>query len=319
MQVSRGILALLVLVGIVFASGLVLLLARQPVDQIEGQQARIVVASTGLIGEVVHRLTGGKVNVKVLLPPGAEVHDWEPSPGDIAAVGRAVLVVYTSDSLESYMSKLIEASGSRASVVKMEDAPGVELIGLSRDDHDHNDGHDHHSDVDPHLWLSLRNYIAFVRYLSQHLSVVFPELKDQIEENERAITGKAEALLNEYRERLRPYQGRPFLTEHLAFRYLAKEFGLINLAIKGVEEQEPDPQELIELQSLIVSHSIRVIYVDDPKATSETVESFARDLGLRVLKLETMEAMTLEEAIGGNGYLERMRQNLEALLEGFRG
>jgi zinc transport system substrate-binding protein len=207
------------------------------------------------------------------------------------------------------MRKMIEASGSRAVVVKVEDAPGVELIRES--DHQH-------GGVDPHIWLSLENYIAFVRHLSQKLAAVFPELRDQIAENERAITGRAEALLNEYRERLRPYRGRPFLTEHLAFRYLAKEFGLKNVAIKGVEEQEPDPQHLVELRNLVISYRIRAIYVDDPSAASKTVQSFARDLGLRMLRLDTMEAMTLEEALAGKGYLERMRQNLEALLEGFR-
>ena len=311
MQVSRRLFILIALVGAVVVASAVALIVLQQGSTAEDRGARTVVASTGLIGEVVYKLTGGKVSVKVLLPPGAKVHEWEPSASDVAAIGRAVLVVYTSDSLESYMRKMIEASGSRAVVVKMEDAPGVELIPLDEDDH-------HHGGVDPHIWLSLENYIAFVRHLSQKLAALFPELRDQIAENERAITGRAEALLNEYRERLSPYRGRPFLTEHLAFRYLAMEFGLKNVAIKGVEEQEPDPQRLVELRNLVTSYRIRAIYVDDPSAASKTVQSFARDLGLRLLRLDTMEAMTLEEALAGKGYLERMRQNLEALLEGFR-
>jgi zinc transport system substrate-binding protein len=311
MQVSRRLFILIALVGAVVVASAVALIVLQQGSTAEDRGARTVVASTGLIGEVVYKLTGGKVSVKVLLPPGAEVHEWEPSASDVAAIGRAVLVVYTSDSLESYMRKMIEASGSRAVVVKMEDAPGVELIPLDEDDH-------HHGGVDPHIWLSLENYIAFIRHLSQKLAALFPELRDQIAENERAITGRAEALLNEYRERLSPYRGRPFLTEHLAFRYLAKEFGLKNVAIKGVEEQEPDPQRLVELRNRVTSYRIRAIYVDDPSAASKTVQSFARDLGLRLLRLDTMEAMTLEEALAGKGYLERMRQNLEALLEGFR-
>jgi zinc transport system substrate-binding protein len=309
MQVSRRLFILIALVGAVVVASAAALIVLQQGSTAEDRGARTVVATTGLIGEVVYKLTGGKVSVKVLLPPGAEVHEWEPSASDIAAIGLAVLVVYTSDSLEGYMRKMIEASGSRAVVVKVEDAPGVELIRES--DHQHRG-------VDPHIWLSLENYIAFVRHLSQKLAAVFPELRDQIAENERAIAGRAEALLNEYRERLSPYRGNPFLTEHLAFRYLAKEFGLKNVAIKGVEEQEPDPQHLVELRNLVISYRIRAIYVDDPSAASKTVQSFARDLGLRMLKLDTMEAMTLEEALAGKGYLERMRQNLEALLEGFR-
>jgi zinc transport system substrate-binding protein len=311
MQVSRRLFILIALVGAVVVASAVALIVLQQGSTAEDRGARTVVASTGLIGEVVYKLTGGKVSVKVLLPPGAEVHEWELSASDIAAIGMAVLVVYTSDSLEGYMRKAIEASVSRAVVVKMEDAPGVELIRLVEGDHQHRG-------VDPHIWLSLENYIAFVRHLSQKLAALFPELRDQIAENERAIAGRAEALLNEYRERLSPYRGRPFLTEHLAFRYLAKEFGLKNIAIKGVEEQEPDPQHLVELRNLVTSYRIRAIYVDDPSAASKTIQSFARDLGLRMLRLDTMEAMTLEETLAGRGYLERMRQNLEALMEGFR-
>ncbi len=316
MQVSRRLLVLLALVvaTVVTSAAALLLVAPQPTVPTEDQRTRVVVASTGLIGELVYKLTGGKVSVRVLLPPGAEIHDWEPSPSDIVTVGRAVLVVYTSDSLEVYMRKLLEASGSRAVVVRMEDAPGVELISVDHADHDH----DSHGGVDPHIWLSLKNYIAFVRHLSQHLAAVFPDLREQIAENEREITTKAEALLKEFQERLRPYQGRPFLTEHLAFRYLARDFGLVNVAVKGIEEQEPDPQHLIELRSFVTSYGIKVIYVEDPSMVSKTVESFARDLGLRTMRLDTMEAMTLDEAVAGQGYLERMRGNLEALLEGFR-
>ncbi len=316
MQVSRRLLVLLALVvaAVVTSAAALLLVAPQPTVPTEDQRTRVVVASTGLIGELVYKLTGGKVSVRVLLPPGAEIHDWEPSPSDIVTVGRAVLVVYTSDSLEVYMRKLLEASGSRAVVVRMEDAPGVELISVDHADHDH----DSHGGVDPHIWLSLKNYIAFVRHLSQHLAAVFPDLREQIAENEREITTKAEALLKEFQERLRPYQGRPFLTEHLAFRYLARDFGLVNVAVKGIEEQEPDPQHLIELRSFVTSYGIKVIYVEDPSMVSKTVESFARDLGLRTMRLDTMEAMTLDEAVAGQGYLERMRGNLEALLEGFR-
>ncbi len=316
MQVSRRLLVLLALVvaAVVASAAALLLVAPQPTVPTEDQRTRVVVASTGLIGELVYKLTGGKVSVRVLLPPGAEIHDWEPSPSDIVTVGRAVLVVYTSDSLEVYMRKLLEASGSRAVVVRMEDAPGVELISVDHADHDH----DSHGGVDPHIWLSLKNYIAFVRHLSQHLAAVFPDLREQIAENEREITTKAEALLKEFQERLRPYQGRPFLTEHLAFRYLARDFGLVNVAVKGIEEQEPDPQHLIELRSFVTSYGIKVIYVEDPSMVSKTVESFARDLGLRTMRLDTMEAMTLDEAVAGQGYLERMRGNLEALLEGFR-
>ncbi|MEM1954666.1 MAG: zinc ABC transporter substrate-binding protein [Nitrososphaerota archaeon] len=313
MQVS--VLRPLVLVAAVLAAAAAAAIAFNlfPQDSaVETGRGGNVVVSTALIGEIVYRLTDGRVPVRVLLPPGAEIHDWEPSAKEVSEVSRATLVIYLTDALEGWMRDLIASSGYRGPIVVLERAPGVETIPLSGMEEDHM-----HGDIDPHLWLSLRNYVAFVRNIAESLRALYPELREVIDRNEATLVGRTDSLLAEYRERLKPYAGRAFLTEHLAFRYLARDFGLTNVAVKGVEEQEPDPRHLVELRSVVEEQGIKAIYVDNPSAVSKTVESFARELGLKVLRLDTMESMTLEEAISGRGYLERMRENLQALLEGF--
>ncbi|MEM0376102.1 MAG: zinc ABC transporter substrate-binding protein, partial [Nitrososphaerota archaeon] len=89
------------------------------------------VVSTALIGEIVYRLTDGRVPVRVLLPPGAEIHDWEPSAKEVSEVSRATLVIYLTDALEGWMRDLIASSGYRGPIVVLERAPGVETIPLS--------------------------------------------------------------------------------------------------------------------------------------------------------------------------------------------
>ncbi|MEM2042124.1 MAG: zinc ABC transporter substrate-binding protein, partial [Nitrososphaerota archaeon] len=104
MQVS--VLRPLVLVAAVLAAAAAAAIAFNlfPQDSaVETGRGGNVVVSTALIGEIVYRLTDGRVPVRVLLPPGAEIHDWEPSAKEVSEVSRATLVIYLTDALEGWM------------------------------------------------------------------------------------------------------------------------------------------------------------------------------------------------------------------------
>ncbi|MEN3048505.1 MAG: metal ABC transporter substrate-binding protein [Candidatus Caldarchaeales archaeon] len=288
---------------------------RQP----ESPRGKEVAVSIGLLGEIVHRLTDGAVRVQVIVPPGAHVHDWEPAPKDVEKVRRAVLVLHVIKPLDGWVADIVRAARSEARVVEVAAHPSIRVITT--------DGV-----PDPHVWLSLRNYAAMVDVVASELIRSFPDLSDRVKSRAEELKKKVMELHQEFAPKFERHRGKPFVTEHLAFRYLAEEFGLRNIALKGVEEEEPTARHLMELKEEIVRHGLRVIYAEpaardhhhhhhhhhhDHAHASELVEEFAEELGLEIRFLDTMEGLTLEDALKGHGYLHVMEENLEALLEGF--
>ncbi|MCS7126903.1 MAG: metal ABC transporter substrate-binding protein [Thaumarchaeota archaeon] len=313
---ARRVLLLTAVVAAVAAISVSLTLTavmRQP----ESSGEREVAVSIGLLGEIVHRLTDGAVRVQVVVPPGAEVHDWEPTPKEVERVKRAVLVFHVIKTLDGWVVDLVRSAGSGARVIEVAAHPSIKVI--------RTDGV-----PDPHVWLSLRNYASMVEVIASELVKAFPDLSDRVRSRAEALKKQVMGLYNEFAPKLEKHRGKPFVTEHLAFRYLAEEFGLKNLALKGVEEEEPTAKHLLELKEEIKKHGVKVIYAeptsrdhhthhahDHHAHASELVEEFAEELGLEIMFLDTMEGLTLEDALNGHGYLHVMEENLEALLKGF--
>ena len=112
-----------------------------------------VVASIYPIVEFSRQVAGDKAEVIGLIPAGAEPHDWEPSPKDIATIKQADVFVYNGI-VEGWVEQALKSAANDRRIV-VETIKGIELIEGEEHDHDHVDGHDHdhshdHTDSDGH-------------------------------------------------------------------------------------------------------------------------------------------------------------------------
>lgn len=268
---------------------------------------RVVAVTWGLPAEIVYRLGGGEIEVIQLLPPGAEIHEWEPTPETVREVARARLLVWTVRGFDDWALRLSESTG----VKSFEAARGVQL--MSVEDSETHEEHEHAS-YDVHFWLNPVNVKTIVEDVAEAFAAEFPELAPRIRANAEAMIGELEALHREISERLQPYRGRLFVTQHDSFRYLAEAYGLRVMAILGPEEEEPSAQHLREIVDAV--RGLCVIYAEDG-FVHPLVSSLSRDLNVGVMMLYTGEHLTLGDVRAGKGYVHLMRVNLMALVEGF--
>jgi zinc transport system substrate-binding protein len=247
-----------------------------------------IVASFYPLAYAAARIGGPGVDVENLTPPGAEPHDLEVSPQDVADLRSADLVLLLG---RGFQPQLEDAAGNGGDVVRVLDTPGLDV----------------HENDDPHVWLDPVRYAKVVGRIGQALGR--PAAADRMERRLRDLDG-------EYRAGLAHCQRREIVTSHEAFGYLAERYGLEQVAITGLSpESEPEPRKLQEVVSLVRERGVTTIYFET-LVSPRIAETVARETGAKTAVLDPIEGLTEAEAAHGDDYFSLMRKNLASLQEG---
>ncbi|WP_028401494.1 metal ABC transporter substrate-binding protein [Ectobacillus panaciterrae] len=258
-------------------------------------------------------VVGSNGKVDVLVPAGAEPHDFEPSPKDIAKIENADVFVYNSDSMETWVPKVLKSLDSKK--IKVVDASkGISLMeGIAEEEGDkHTDKTQEHP-MDPHVWLDPVLAQKEVENIKQAVIEVDQAHKQDYEKNADQFTVKLKDLDNQFRTTLGNAKRKEFVTQHAAFGYLAKEYGLTQVPIAGLSpDQEPSPAKLAELQKYVKDNNIKIIYFEEV-ASPKVAKTLADETGAKTVVLSPIEGITKEEQAKGQDYISYMKQNLDAL------
>jgi zinc transport system substrate-binding protein len=282
-----------------------------------GGEGLTVVAGFYPLEWTAQRVGGARLDVSSLTPPGAEAHDLELAPQDVAAVADADLLVY----LDGFQPALDEAAQNEAADTAWDAGQAADLtLTAAEDAHDGEteaEHAEHAADgaaVDPHFWLDPVRLASVGDALAQRLTEADPDGAATYEQNAAALRADLEGLDAEVQAGLAGCAVDTLVTAHDAFGYLADRYGLEVVGISGLSpSQEPDPAQLAEIASLVRERGVTTVYTEtlvDP-AVAETV---ATEAGVRTAVLDPIEGLTDESA--GSDYLEVMRANLTTLQEG---
>lgn len=270
----------------------------------------------------VQRIGGTRVDVRVLVPPGAEPHDYEPTPRDVVALRRARVVVFNGAGLEPWLTRLLpEVPDSTVRVNATEGLPliirepgnkGTPTVApLAR-----GGARERDALVDPHVWLDpvlARDQVA--RILAG-LVRADPRGRSEYQANAAALDLELRALHGRFEEALAYCGRREFIATHAAFGYLARRYGLTQIAITGLTpEAEPPPARLAEVVAVVRQHGIPIVYYE-PLDGPRLAEAVAREAGARVAPLNPLEGLTVAQEREGDDYFTVMHENLTGLIAG---
>ncbi|WP_430602817.1 zinc transport system substrate-binding protein [Enterococcus sp. DIV0724b] len=263
-------------------------------------------------------VVGDAGDVQLLIPAGTEPHDYEPSAKDIAKITDADVFVYNSHELETWVKDVLENVDEKK-VAVVEAAGSIDLMAGAAHEHDHDgeeadhDEHDHDHELDPHVWLDPVLAQKEVEAIRDALVEKYPDEKETFEKNATAYIEKLKELDTEYKEAFASAKNKTFVTQHAAFGYLAKQYGLTQESIAGISpDQEPSPSRLAELKKYIKEHNVSVIYFET-SASSKVAETLARETNVELAVLNPLESITQKEQDKGEDYISVMKANLEAL------
>ncbi|EHB68574.1 metal ABC transporter substrate-binding protein [Paenibacillus lactis] len=283
--------------------------------------------------EFTRQVAGDLADVENLVPAGVEPHDWEPTPQDMAGIADADVIVYNGAGMESWIDQVLDSVKDRDLKV-IEASQGIEIMEGEGHSHSHDHGaegehshedehaHDHgaegghhhdHGGLDPHVWLSPALAIQQVRNIEQGLAEADPQHKDAYKANADSYVSKLEALDQEFKEGLKDSKRKDFITQHAAFGYLAKEYGLTQVPIAGLSpDQEPSASQMAKIIEFAKENNVNTIFFETLVA-SNVAETIAAEIGATTAVLNPIEGLTEEDIAKQLDYIAIMRQNLQAL------
>ena len=256
-------------------------------------------------------IAGDLAEVVSLAGPGVEPHDLELTPGDVAKINDADLVVYIPEfipALDAVVKTLDQSKVINAT-------QGITLI--SGDSHSHEgeethseeEGHSDESATDPHIWLNPNNMVLIGNSIAQALSALTSD--SAINENRSSFENALTTLASDYTAKLANCSIKALVVSHEAFGYIANAYGFEQVGISGLSpEAEPSPARLAEVAKIAKAENATTIYYEslvDPKVAKTLADE---------LKITAEMLDPLESPPASGDYLSVMQQNLDTLVKG---
>jgi zinc transport system substrate-binding protein len=252
-----------------------------------GSRTKIVAAFYPL-AYAAEQIGGGSVSVENLTPAGAEPHDLEVSPQDVADLKSADLVLLLG---HGFQRQVESAAGHGKNVLLLLDTPGLHR----------------HANNDPHVWLDPLRYALLAQRIGRALHRPAAA---------KAFVHRLQALDREYARGLAHCARDEIVTSHEAFAYLAERYRLKQVAITGLTpEAEPSPQDLQRtIDTVRRTHATTVYF--ETLVSPRLAQTVASGAGARTAVLDPIEGISRTREQQGVNYFTVMRANLAALRKG---
>ena len=234
---------------------------------------------------VAERVGGEHVAVTNLTPPGAEPHDLELTPQDVARVSEADLVL----TLPGLQPALDDAAAAEApdATLDLTEAGRVDLVGRARSTRARTRTRRSTrpttatttAGVDPHFWLDPTRLADAADAVAERLGEVDPEHAADFTAGAADLRADLEQLDADLAAGLETCDSRDLVTNHAAFGYLADRYDLHQVGISGLSpDTEPNPGTLAEIATYVRDHDVTTVFTETLVAP-DTAEAVAAETG----------------------------------------
>ncbi len=276
----------------------------------ENSKLQIITSATFLY-EFSQNIGKEMIDVTLLVPMGADPHDWEPTIRDREKLQKADVIIVNGIGYEHWLDSF-DSNDNQGILV--DTSNGISTLDSEKhddhakeDDHDGHEEEDGHENLDPHIWLNPVYAQLQVKNIANALSNSDPTNKNYYQSNAAIYNKELDLLDSKIRTELSGCK-TDFITFHNAFSYFSEEYGLTQHTIISSNDShgEVTPQTLEKIISLARELNIKVIFAEESTST-KTSQVIADEIGGKVLVLSPLEIVSDET------YVEKMTQNLESL------
>ncbi|MBL1200051.1 MAG: zinc ABC transporter substrate-binding protein [Nostoc sp. GBBB01] len=256
-------------------------------------------------------VAGNAADVKILVPPGTEVHEYQATPENVKAIATANVLVKNGLGLEEFLegtvknaqnSKLIEVDASK-DIKPLNEISPVEKTTTNNEDHEHE-----HSQGNPHVWLDPVLAKQQVTNIRDGLIAAEPANKATYEANAAAYIKELEVLNSEFQQTLQKTPSCTFVTFHDAFPYLAKRYNLQQVAVVEIPEDQLSPTDVQNTIKAVKKYKVKALF-SEPGVDNKLLTSLSKDLKLNLRTLDSVETGETDPQY----YFKVMKANLQTL------
>jgi len=263
-------------------------------------------------------VAGDRADIKMLVPPGAETHSFEPTPQDILAIRNCDLFLYVGGESDEWVREILESMEPSDRI----DVPLIDCVepleeeiveGMQEEEEEEEGG----AEYDEHVWTSPRNAKLIVRRISGALLEADPEGAAVYEQNTSEYLAALDALDARFSEVVEGGARRTVVFgDRFPFRYLAEAYSLTYYAaFPGCStETEASAATIRFLIDKVKEEDIPVVFHIE-LSSHRIADTISESTGAKVLLLHACHNISKDDFTGGKTYLELMDANVEALRE----
>jgi zinc transport system substrate-binding protein len=239
------------------------------IDQINSAEKLSIVTTIEPYSDFVNNIGGSFVNVKTIIPSGANAHNYEPSPKELLIISKADVFFQVGAGFH------LEQEFSFHDLLIVDCSEGIELI-----------------DKDPHVWLSPQNVKLIVKHITKTLTRLLPQKTKYFEMNAESYSKQVDSAYNKIKSDFSSAKNRQVFVYHNAWNYLARDLDLI---VHDIEHggKKPNLGDIDEHIKKGKNQSVKIIYADS-NLSSKSAEMIANELNAKIEFINPLPSNYLE-------------------------
>ncbi|MFA7174533.1 MAG: metal ABC transporter substrate-binding protein [Kiritimatiellia bacterium] len=277
--------------------------------RVRGQEGqKHVVTTFTILQDMVQNVAGDRAIVESITKPGAEIHEYEPTPKDIVKAQSADLVIRNGMGLERWFEKFM---GSVRNVPSVDLSEGVAPMNIGEGPYD--------GKPNPHAWMSPSNARIYVENIRRALVALDPTNAVAYNANAAAYTKEIEAIEGPMRKTLAeiPAQRRWLVSSEGAFSYLARDNQMQELFLWPVNaDSEGKPQQIQKVVDTIRANKIPVAF-SESTISDKPMRQVCKESGARYGGVLFVDSLTSADGVAPT-YLKLLQYNAGTIVSGFK-
>ncbi|MGC0876138.1 metal ABC transporter substrate-binding protein [Pantoea agglomerans] len=267
-----------------------------------------VVTTFTVIADMVKNVAGDAAEVTSITKPGAEIHEYQPTPGDIKRAQGAQLIMANGLNLERWFERFYQHLDGVPEVIV---SAGVKPIGIGEGPYN--------GKPNPHAWMSPDNALIYVDNIRDALVKYDPAHAETYRQNAAAYKQKITAALDPLRQQIAdiPEDKRWMVTSEGAFSYLARDLGMKELYLWPVNaDQQGTPQQVRKVIDQVKKNAIPAVF-SESTVSDKPARQVARETGAHYGGVLYVDSLSNTQGPVPT-YLDLLRVTTETLAQGIK-
>lgn len=266
-----------------------------------------VITTFTIIQDIAQNIAGDAATVESITKPGAEIHDYQPTPRDIVKTQSAQLVLWNGMNLERWFTRFFENVKNVPTVVVTE---GITPLPIREGAYNGN--------PNPHAWMSPSNALIYIENIRKGLVQADPANAETYNRNAKAYAEKIKALDAPLRERLAriPEQQRWLVTSEGAFSYLAKDYQFNEVYLWPINaDEQGSPQQVRRVIDTVREKAIPVVF-SESTVSDKPAKQVSKETGAKYGGVLYVDSLSTEKGPVPT-YIDLLKVTVETIAKGF--
>ncbi|OBX02968.1 iron-binding protein [Gallibacterium genomosp. 3] len=267
-----------------------------------------VITTFTIIQDIAQNIAGDSAIVESITKPGAEIHNYQPTPKDIIKVQDADLILWNGLHLEQWFERFFKTLPKEIPNIVVSE--GIQPLSIYEGPYK--------GIPNPHAWMSPKNVMIYVENIRQALVKYDPVHTEQYNQNAAKYREKLMALDTEIREKLAniPESQRWLVTSEGAFSYLAKEYGFAELYLWPINaEQQGSSQQIRKVIEQVKAHHVPVVF-SESTISDKPAKQVAKETGAKYGGVLYVDSLSTQDGPVPT-YLDLLSTTVNTISKGF--